>query len=309
MPKMASRILIACLAQLFTDALADDFVHSTLRTVPSLSRTWRSYALNVLRADLLRYMLLWYHGGFYADIDVYPRVPISACSSLQPLFSPADHSGIRHNISLVVGTEIDEPYASPAMKKAWHWSRTYGFIQYTLFAPRRFSPLLRKVIVRALAHSARHNELEWRWWRKVRYSEEDILEVTGPGMFTDGLLEVLSDTLPKSHPLVEASLEALSERQLPPDELESRHAPYSKSEKGHTITWAPFHNLTKSLWIDGSEVESGRDAMGGLVVLPISVWGNGQRHSGADGFDSVHACVNHRFERTWKKGWWEYFVG
>lgn len=280
-----SQILIACLAQLFTDALANNFVQSTLPTVPSLSRTWRGYPLNVLRADLLRYLLLWYHGGFYADIDVYPRVPISACNSLQPLFSPVDQPGIRHNISLVVCTEIDEPYASSAMKKAWHWSRTYGFIQYTLFAPRRFSPLLRKVIVRALAHSARHNEVDRRWWRKVRYSEEDILEITGPGMFTDGLLNVLSDTLPESHPLVETSLEASSETQLPPNELQARarQTPYNKSEKRHQVTWAAFHNLTNPLWIDGSEVESGRDAMGGLIVLPISVWGNGQRHSGADG--------------------------
>jgi len=46
-----------------------------------------------------------------------------------------------------------------------------------------------------------------------------------------------------------------------------------------------------------------------LAVLPINVWGNGQRHSGAENYNSVHACINHRFGRSWKKGWWEYLFG
>jgi len=36
----------------------------------SISEIITSYKqFSVLRADLMRYLILWYHGGFYTDID------------------------------------------------------------------------------------------------------------------------------------------------------------------------------------------------------------------------------------------------
>jgi hypothetical protein len=294
----------ALIPQLVTDKNALEFITKKLSTVPSLATLWSSYPFPVLRADLLRYLLLWYYGGYYSDIDAFPVQSISSCAPISPLFAASQN----HNISLAVGVEIDEPFASSRTKKLWHWSRTYGFIQYSMYAPNRFSPFLRRVIVRALAHSHRHNDDSGTWLRGPQYSEEDILEVTGPGMFTDALLDVLSETLPRNHGLVNASIAA--------DEgigdLDDSSSGSTRSNKVHRVSWAPFHALRDAMWIDATESEGfGRGGMtnGGLVVLPITVWGNGQRHSGAESFESVHACVNHRFGRTWKKGWWEYLVG
>lgn len=287
-----------------TDKGAYDFIRNKVSAVPLLASLWRSYPLPVLRADLLRYLLLWYYGGYYSDIDAYPVQAIPSCPPISPLFDASQE----HNISLVVGVEIDEPYATSRTKKLWHWSRTYGFIQFSIYAPNRFSPVLRRVIVRALAHSHRHREDIRSWLGGPQYSEEDILEVTGPGMFTDALLDVLSETIPPGHDLVTASLAA--------DEgigdLDDPSGALKGSMKVPRVTWAPFHALRDAMWIDATESKglgSGGWTHGGLVVLPINVWGNGQRHSGAEGFTSAHACVNHRFGRTWKKGWWEYLVG
>lgn len=158
--------------------------------------------------------------------------------------------------------------------------------------------------MRVLAHSIRHNSASSGIFHGPRYGEEDILEVTGPGMFTDALLDVLSESLPIEHPLVTTSMRADEDI----GELKG-------GEGKQRVTWAPFHRLKEALWIDGDEGDSSRgqgaiqDTTGGLVVLPINVWGNGQRHSGAEMFDSTSACVNHRFGRTWKKGWWEYVFG
>lgn len=287
-----------------TDAGALDFIKNKMSTVSLLSTLWSSYPFPVLRADLLRYLLLWYYGGYYADIDAYPVQSIPSCPPISPLFAEPQE----HNISLVVGVEIDEPYASSRTKKLWHWSRTYGFIQYSLYAPKRFSPLLRRVIVRALAHSYRHREEAGSWFREPHYSEEDILEITGPGMFTDALLDMLSETLPARHGLITASMAA--DEGI--GELDDLGSSSQGSHKLHKVTWAPFYALKEAMWIDAANSEDyGRGGMshGGLVVLPINFWGNGQRHSGAESFRSVHACVNHRFGRTWKKGWWEYLVG
>ena len=290
--------------QLVTDKGALDLIILKLSTIPLLHSLWSSYPMPILRADLLRYLLLWYYGGYYSDIDAFPVQSIESCAPLSPLFDESQ----RHNISLVVGVEIDEPYASSRTKKLWHWSRTYGFIQYSMYAPRRFSPLLRRVIVRALAHSTRHREDTGSWLHGPRYSEEDILEVTGPGMFTDALLDVLSETLPPDHDLINASTAADEGT----GQLEYSSTSSTRSHGHQRVTWAPFHALKDAVWIDGIQSEGagrGREGNGGLVVLPINVWGNGQRHSGAEGFQSVHACLNHRFGRTWKKGWSEYLLG
>lgn len=287
-------------AQLVTHAWARDFITNTLSAVPDLLDLYNSYPSDVLRADLLRYLILWYHGGYYADMDVFPARPIRSCPSLAPLFDPVPSDSDNKpsalpNVSLVLGIEIDEPYASPKLMREWHWSRSYGFIQYTMYAPRRFSPLLRRAIVRVLAHTKRHND-ESNFIRGPRYDEKTTLEVTGPGVFTDAILDVLSETLPLTHPLVKSSVAA---------DAGIGGLVDSSGKIQKRVTWAPFHRLRKSIWVDASE---GKD-MGGLAVLPINVWGNGQRHSGSESFNNVHACINHRFGRTWKKGWWEYLFG
>ena len=184
-----------------------------------------------------------------------------------------------------------------------------------MYAPRRFSPLLRKAIVRALAHTKQHKDRSG-WLRGPKYNEKTILEVTGPGVFTDAVLDALSETLPTSHPLVRSSVEADAEigDLLVPMAGEEKKRYKSNAKDGYEIqrndrvTWAPFHGLRQPLWVDATEAADGKD-MGGLGVMPISVWGNGQRHSGAENFRSAHACINHRFGRTWKKGWWEYMFG
>ncbi|KAI9371066.1 hypothetical protein BJX61DRAFT_48852 [Aspergillus egyptiacus] len=281
---------------LVADDQANHFITTVLATIPELKTLYNSYPYHVIRSDLLRYLLLWYYGGYYADMDVYPAKSINSCPSLKPLHNDLDTGNA--NISLVVGVEIDEPHASAQLMRDWHWIRTYGLIQYTIYAPQRFSPLLREVIVRVLSHTRQHNKYSLPVIGP-RYKEETILEVTGPGVFTDAILDALSDALPTTHPLIGASVEAdetIGDLFMPSGEVARR------------VTWAPFHKIREPLCIDAREAAAGK-AMGGLCVLPINAWGNGQRHSGAESFRSVHACINHRFGGTWKKGWWQKHFG
>lgn len=270
----------------------------TLSSIPDLLRLYHSYPHDVQRADLLRYLILWYFGGYYTDIDTFPKQSIKGCQEMEhPIFSNDDP-----DVSLVVGIEIDEPFASPKKMHDWHWVRRYGFIQYTLYAPRRFSPLLREVIVRVLSHTMRHLN-EANRWLGPRYNEMTTLEITGPGVFTDAVLDVLSDTLPTSHPWITESVKAdtgLGDL-IPP----GSDAPVQR------VTWAPFHLLQKPVCAKSSEAKEAK-SLGGICVMPINVWGNGQRHSGSEGFDSRHSCVNHRFGGTWKpwkQSWKKYLFG
>ncbi|KAL4936701.1 hypothetical protein BDV06DRAFT_204483 [Aspergillus oleicola] len=282
---------------LITDDQANHFMTNVLSTVPELKQLYDSYPYHVIRSDLLRYLLLWYFGGYYADMDVYPAKPIKRCPSLQPVFT--DLNSGTGNISLAVGIEIDEPHASAQLMRDWHWIRTYGLIQYTFYAPQRFSPLLREVIVRVLSHTRQHNKHSWPLIGP-RYNEKTILEVTGPGVFTDAILDALSRAIPTTHPLIATSVQA--------DEaigdLLSPHGTLSRR-----VTWAPFHKIHEPVCVDAREAAQG-ESMGGVCVLPVNAWGNGQRHSGAENFRSEHACVNHRFGGTWKKeDWWHRTFG
>ncbi|KAL2847773.1 hypothetical protein BJY01DRAFT_164409 [Aspergillus pseudoustus] len=278
---------------LVTDAQANEFITNTLSTVPELKKLYDSYPYHVIRSDLLRYLLLWYYGGYYADSDVYPAKSIKSCPSLKPVFGD-----IPANVSLVVGVEIDEPHASPQLMRDWHWIRTYGLIQYNIYAPQRFSPLLREVIVRVLSHTRQHNRYSVPLVGP-RYNEKTILEVTGPGVFTDAVLDGLTDGLPTTHPLIKTSVEI----DEPFGDLVSRSGAHYRR-----VTWAPFHKIQEPLCVDAQEAAVGK-RMGGLCVLPINAWGNGQRHSGAENFKSQHACINHRFGGSWKKDWWSRHFG
>ena len=91
---------------------------------------YQAYPYNVLRADLLRYLVLWYYGGFYADLDAFPARPIKQCPPLNPLFT--EETNNHPNVSFILGVEIDEPYVAPKFMRKWHWSRPYEFIQYTM---------------------------------------------------------------------------------------------------------------------------------------------------------------------------------
>ncbi|KAF3398392.1 Initiation-specific alpha-1,6-mannosyltransferase [Penicillium rolfsii] len=283
---------------LVTTEWADEFVSITLASIPRLASLYYSYPHHVLRADLLRYLILWYFGGYYADTDIFPARSIRQCPSLQTSVFQTDDP----DISLVVGIEIDEPFASSQKMRDWHWVRSYGFIQYTMFAPRRFSPFLREVIVRVLSHTKRHKD-ESNIFLGPRYNELTTLEITGPGVFTDAILDVLSETLPSNHSLVSDSVKADAD-------LGDLLAEFSTTPQ-ERVTWAPFHRLQTPLCVEGSEAKPGFQ-LGGLCVLPVNAWGNGQRHSGSEDFRSSHACINHRFGGTWKpwkQSWQKYLFG
>lgn len=280
-------------AQVVSDRDAPALVSYELGTVPYFKHLFYSSSRPIIRADLLRYTLLWHYGGLYADIDVHPVRSVEACGPMSPLFAKDENM----DISLVIGIEVDEPYASARRRKFWGWDGTHGFIQYAMYAPRPFSPILRRAIVRSIAHSVKHETENIPWYRPAdKFDNTAVLETTGPGMFTEAVLDVLSESLPSNHSL------KLSQRQK--DACPGDGSARSNGERGR-VTWAPFYRLTEPCWIFDEDLMNGNvtQSSGGLGVMPINVWGNGQRHSGSENFRSHQACLNHHFSGTWKQSW------
>jgi alpha 1,6-mannosyltransferase len=193
------------------------------------------------------------------------------------------------NMSLMIGVEIDEPYLSPRKTAQWGWTRSFGFGQFVIWAPKRFDPMMRTAIVRAISHVKVLEKLQDRSWSgRIRGKKVEMGEATGASMFTDVVLEVLSQSLREDHRL--RDWDAGLERR---------------------VTWKWFRGLKKPVWIEPRDAREGaEEEMRGLAVLPIDLWSNGQRHSGAGTFDVEDACVNHVYGRMpWKEGWREKIFG
>ena len=170
-----------------------------------------------------------------------------------------------------------------------------------------FSPFLRRAIVRVVAHAYAHGKRKnsgikglWGWvstnhgvWTG-EYSEVEILEITGPGVWTDAILDTLTDVLLKSSTRPATGLL---------DTVDGKER----------VTWKAFSGITKPtevVLMPGTSASVRGDVEPvGVYVLPINYWGNGQRHSGAKNFQVEEACVNHLFLRSWKKGWYEWAFG
>jgi mannosyltransferase OCH1-like enzyme len=201
---------------------------------------------------------------------VYCHKPINACISPDFWADPS--------IQLVVGIEIDEPLATKAVQRKWHWSRNHGFTQWTVIA-KPFAEPLKLAIVRSISHAyalarsrgVSHPE-NLRSGRGLfdffygSYTVKDILEVTGPGMWTDAVLDFMNSDV--QNPIVD------------------------RVNHGHgwraMVSWVTFTGLQSPRLV------------GEVLVLPINYFGSGQRHSGSGDFQLPEACVNHLARRSWR---------
>jgi len=123
------------------------------------------------RSDLFRYVVLYEHGGWWADTDVKPTPRMAELAA-------------RHN--LVFFHEACGRRALNRLKKKLGLtsiSRTTQ-LKTAIFATKRaWKPLLGVIdLVQRRA-----------WDHHGIYSEEDVVDITGPGALTDAVLDALVD--------------------------------------------------------------------------------------------------------------------
>ncbi|KAK0115504.1 hypothetical protein ONS96_013958 [Cadophora gregata f. sp. sojae] len=220
----------------------------------------------VVQNDLMRYLLLWFYGGFYTAVETWDRAALRDCPPFAAVLAN------QKDVSLMLGVDADEPFLSDATLKEWKWARGFGFGQAVMWAPMRFDPMLRKAIVRTISHARIHATFEEETWTEKYTAKVDYTgEISGNGMFTDVVLETLSATLKEGH------------------EMRDRDAGLERR-----VTWKKFRGLKEVLWMEGEQIKEGNeDEMRGLCVLPINIVGNGKSHSKSGTFEHPMACVNH----------------
>ncbi|KAL9115643.1 MAG: hypothetical protein Q9227_000011 [Pyrenula ochraceoflavens] len=142
---------------------------------PDIVYMYRSLNAKIIKADILRYLIMYVEGGVYTDIDVEALKPVDR-------FIPERFD--ERDIDMVIGVEIDQP--------EYHNHTILGrkcksFCQWTFMCKPRLPVMLRLVenIMRWL------NELSRKQNKPIGALDLDFDEVisgTGPSAFTEAVL-------------------------------------------------------------------------------------------------------------------------
>ena len=130
----------------------------------------------ILRADLLRYLAMLSEGGAYGDIDTSCLKPIDE-------WIPAALQG--RVINALVGVEYDDT--------TYHmFVRPLSFCQWALLA-KPGHQLFENAVRRVMYHLEYVSRMQRKRVGEIELSKAEVLEATGPGSFTDAVMEVLQD--------------------------------------------------------------------------------------------------------------------
>lgn len=160
--------------RMFSDEDADDLVKRNFP--PKIYKAYKSMPKPVLRADYFRYIVLYLFGGIYSDTD-------TVCQKSFDSWILADS-----DIQLIAGLELDQ-----LENDNWHhssYARQLQILQWTLIS-RPYHPIFGIVIDRIAEMTPRMNILFPLLGEADRYRM--ILDWTGPGVYTDAVLDFISN--------------------------------------------------------------------------------------------------------------------
>ncbi|KAF4471312.1 glycosyltransferase family 32 [Fusarium albosuccineum] len=146
---------------------------------PDIVKFYRQINLPIIKADLLRYMIMYAQGGVYADIDVEALRPVHR-------FIPERYN--EEDIDLIVGVEIDQPEFSdhPILGK-----KSKSFCQWTIIAKPR-QPVMLKLIENIMAWLIDVAKQQKVPLGEVQLDFDQVISGTGPSAFTSALLEQMN---------------------------------------------------------------------------------------------------------------------
>lgn len=212
------------------------YVTTAFADKPEMLDIFLSLQDGILRADMLRYLVLLKEGGVYCDADTKALKPIHK-------WIPPEYQQVTN---LVIGVEYDVGYGD-------HWADWTLDLQFTtttiLAKPNH--PLLRQTINRLVENINGLASLQNTTVDQIIPSFSQVLDTTGPAMFSRTVYDYLS-------------------------------------RNNDPFTWQNATRLQEPLLIED------------ILILPITAFSSGQKHSGARGPEDPSALVQHMFHGSWK---------
>jgi mannosyltransferase OCH1-like enzyme len=146
---------------------------------PDIVDMYRSLTAKIIKADLLRYLIMYVDGGVYADIDV---------EALRPLdrFIPDRYD--EKDVDMIIGVEIDQPeYKDHTILG----QKSMSFCQWTFICKPRLPVMLRLVdnILSWLNDCAKKQNVPIG---ELVLDFDEVISGTGPSAFTEAILAEMS---------------------------------------------------------------------------------------------------------------------
>jgi mannosyltransferase OCH1-like enzyme len=147
---------------------------------PDIVFVYRTLTAKIIKADLLRYLVLYMEGGIYTDIDVEALRPIDR-------FVPTRYA--EKDIDMVIGVEIDEPdwVDHPILG-----SKSRSFCQWTFMAKAR-QPVMMRLIDGILAWLHNLSKKQGVPISDLTLDFDEVISGTGPSAFTEAVLAEMSE--------------------------------------------------------------------------------------------------------------------
>jgi alpha 1,6-mannosyltransferase len=160
--------------EVITDNVAVHLLRHLYASVPEVLDAYSALPLPVMKADFFRYLILLARGGIYSDIDT---------ASLKPAMDWVPSEVPRSSYGMVVGIEADPDRPDWA---DWY-SRRIQFCQWTIQS-KPGHPVLADIVANITQETLRRK-------REGRLTDkhEDIVEFTGPAIWTDTIFRFFND--------------------------------------------------------------------------------------------------------------------
>ena len=163
--------------EILTQYSAESYVKNRFSHRPDIEEMFIDLQDPILRADLIRYLVLLGDGGVYSDIDTTSLIPIE------------DWVPSAYEVNLVVGIEYDKLDGGRWM----HWSLDLQFCTWAILAKPGHLLMAMTVdrVIARLKELARQQETTISG---IRASFQEVMNTTGPALFTGAVIDGLAHT-------------------------------------------------------------------------------------------------------------------
>ena len=163
--------------EVITQHSAESYVRERFGHRRDIEETFTDLQDPILRADLIRYLVLLGDGGVYSDIDTKALKPIED-------WVP---SAFKKHANVVIGVEYDKLGGA-----RWiDWTLDLQFCTWVMLA-KPGHPLMQTTVERVIARIRRLAQKQGTTVSGIKTSFHDVLDTTGPGLFTEAVFEGLS---------------------------------------------------------------------------------------------------------------------
>ena len=271
--------------EILTQYSAESYVKTRFSHRPDIQEIFVDLQDPILRADSIRYLVLLGDGGVYSDIDT---------TSLKPIEDWVPSAYV-NQVNLVVGVEYDKLDGD-----RWgDWPLDLQFCTWAILA-KPGHLLMEMTVDRVISRLKALAQEQETTVSGLRASFDDVLNTTGPALFTEAVIEGLADTTGTN--FTWQNITGMTESKLVEDgtyflRLASFTGPYfgfgefSVTSILQTILSSCKSNLEMAMLILRNPK---------VLILPINAFGSGQEHSNSGSPDEDTALVQHLFKGSWK---------